>query len=302
MEGGERVSLTQLHKDWASQLQQLSEQAQVLSIYDFPSLSVLEASCRRVKAGKADGPDAIPSELCKFYPVETAKMMHALMMKLVTHGHEPLLRKGGTVILIWKGKLSKDTCEAYRSILLSSTLGKVVHCTLRVHQRDIYEAYLHAQQLGGRCHVPVTLGAHQTRAFVRWHRDCGHPTAVLFVDLQETFYRVLRQLALPGSFDLAMLAQRLGLGSDILHVQELCALDRAGMSVCAQRVVRALHTNTHFQMPHPIHTRTSSSASCWLACCTLMRSLKTRSCSSPVCHSTAGRDGALQCGGQHGNL
>ena len=98
---------------------------------------------------------------------------------------------------------------------------------------------------------------------------------------------ILRQLALPGSFDLAMLAQRLGLGSDILHelwqhLQEPCALDRAGMSVCAQRVVRALHTNTHFQMPHPIHTRTSSSASCWLACCTLMRrnSLMLKSCLS----------------------
>ena len=189
MEGGERVPFSRLHADWVQQLSEFSEQAQVLSIHDIPSLSALEASCRRVKAGKADGPDAIPTELCKFYPVETAKMMYALMLKLVTHGHEPLLHKGGTVIPIWKGKLSKDMCEAYRSILLSSTLGKVIHRTLRVHQRDIYEAYLHAQQLGGRCHVPVTLGAHQTRAFVRWHRECGHPTAVLFVDLQEAFYK-----------------------------------------------------------------------------------------------------------------
>ena len=266
MEGGERVPFPKLHADWVQQLSEFSEQAQVLSISDIPSLSALEASCRRVKAGKAVGPDAIPTELCKYYPVETAKMMYALMLKLITHGHEPLLHKGGTVIPIWKGKLAKDTCEAYRSILLSSTLGKVVHRTLRIHQRDIYEAYLHAQQLGGRCHVPVTLGAHQTRAFVRWHRECGHPTAVLFVDLQEAFYRVLRQLALPGSFGdeaLAKLAQRLGLGSDVLHelwqhLQEPCALARAGMSTCAQRAVRALHTNTHFQLPQQDdHVQTS---------------------------------------------
>lgn len=265
MEGGERLSFPQLHADWVRHLQDSSESNQVLSVQDIPSLSELEASCRRVKAGKADGPDAIPTELCKYYPVETAKMMYALMLKLVAHGHEPLLHKGGTVIPIWKGKLSKDLCEAYRSILLSSTLGKVVHRTLRVHQRSIYEAYLHAQQLGGRCHVPVTLGAHQARAFVRWHRDCGHPTAVLFVDLQEAFYRVLRQLALPGSFDddaLAKLAQRLGLGADIMHdlwqhLQEPCALERAGMSACAQRVVKALHTSTHFQLPQQgDHVRT----------------------------------------------
>ena len=79
---------------------------------------LVEAACRRVKAGKADGPDRVPSEVCKFYPKETAKLLYGLLLKLVTHGHEPLIHKGGTVVPIWKGKLAKDTCAAFRSILL----------------------------------------------------------------------------------------------------------------------------------------------------------------------------------------
>ena len=184
--------------------------------------------------------------------------MYGLLLKLVTHGHEPLIHKGGTVVPIWKGKLAKDTCAAFRSILLSSNLGKVIHRTLRVHQRSMYESYLHAQQLGGRQKVPVTLGAHQTRAFLRWQRAQGHSTAILFVDLQEAFYRVLRQLAMPGDFtdlELAQLASRLGLDSDVLHdlwgfLHEPQALERACLPASAQRAIQALHSNTHFQLPN----------------------------------------------------
>ena len=258
MEGGVRVTQQELHDSWVQSLAGTGPSTCHIAISEVPSLCQLEAACRRVKAGKADGPDRVPSEICKFYPKETAKLLYGLLLKLITHGHEPLIHKGGTVVPIWKGKLAKDTCEAFRSILLSSNLGKVIHRTLRVHQRSLYEAFLHAQQLGGRQKVPVTLGAHQTRAFLRWHRDQGHSTAILFVDLQEAFYRVLRQLAMPGDFsdhDLAQLASRLGLDSAVLHdlwghLQEPHALERASLPPSAQRAIRALHSNTHFQLPN----------------------------------------------------
>ena len=258
MEGGTRVTQKELHDAWVQSLEDMSMSTCQITIADIPSLCQLEAACRRVKAGKADGPDRIPSEVCKFYPKEAAKLLYGLLLKLVTHGHEPLIHKGGTVVPIWKGKLAKGTCEAFRSILLSSNLGKVIHRTLRVHQRSMYESFLHAQQLGGRQKVPVTLGAHQTRAFLRWQRAQGHSTAILFVDLQEAFYRVLRQLAMPGDFtdlELAQLASRLGLESDVLHdlwafLQEPHALERASLPVSAQRAIQALHSNTHFQLPN----------------------------------------------------
>jgi len=78
------------------------------------------------------------------------------------------------------------------------------------------------------------------------------------VDLQEAFYRVLRQLAMPGDFtdlELAQLASRLGLESDVLHdswsfLQEPHALERASLPASAQRAIQALHSNTHFQLPN----------------------------------------------------
>lgn len=142
MEGGKRVSHRELHTEWVLSLARLSDEECNMEVSEIPSLCQLEAACRRVKAGKADGPDRVPSELCKYYPKEIAKLLYGLLMKLVTHGHEPLLHKGGLVMPIWKGKLAKDTCEAFRSILLSSNLGKVIHRTLRVHQRSFYEASL----------------------------------------------------------------------------------------------------------------------------------------------------------------
>ena len=118
MEGGTRVTQNELHDSWAQSLADMSSSTCQIAVADIPSLCQLEAACRRVKAGKADGPDRVPSEVCKFYPKETAKLLYGLLLKLVTHGHEPLIHKGGTVVPIWKGKLAKDTCAAFRSILL----------------------------------------------------------------------------------------------------------------------------------------------------------------------------------------
>ena len=118
MEGGTRVTQNELHDSWVQSLADMSSSTCQIAVADIPSLCQLEAACRRVKAGKADGPDRVPSEVCKFYPKETAKLLYGLLLKLVTHGHEPLIHKGGTVVPIWKGKLAKDTCAAFRSILL----------------------------------------------------------------------------------------------------------------------------------------------------------------------------------------
>eukprot|EP00435_Cladocopium_sp_Y103_P033730 s2880_g8.t1 len=224
MEGGKRTDLVSLHHEWLQTLDALGEDQLALSLSDLPSICALEASCRRVQAGKASGPDAIPSELCKYFPSELGAQLYSLLIKLITHGQEPLLHKGGTVIPIWKGKLAKDQCDAFRSILLSSNIGKVLHRTLRSHQSHFYTRYLHAQQIGGR---------------------------------PKAFYRVVRPLIIHDRVDdeaLAVMAQRLGLGPDIMQaiwtqLGEPHALDRAQLPPAAQKVVKALHSCTHFQLP-----------------------------------------------------
>ena len=68
--------------------------------------------------------------------------------------------------------------------------------------------------------MPVTLGGHQVRAFQRHCAQLGTPSALLFIDLQEAFYRVLRPLVVDGPIDdasIAAMAARIGLDGGFLH-------------------------------------------------------------------------------------
>ena len=80
--------------------------------------------------------------------------------------------------------------------------------------------------------------------------------ALLFLDLKEAFYRVVRGIVVEAPQEdemLAKLACRLGLPDSALHelyalLGEETALAQADMPVHYQRAVRALHENTHFHL------------------------------------------------------
>ena len=123
-----------------------------------------------------------------------------------------------------------------------------------MHQSTIYETYLQRQQIGGQRRAPVTLGVHMTRAYLRTQIVVGRPVALLFLDLSEAFYRVIRPLALSGvqtDLELGQLAGRLGLSDSILHdlqahLQSPSAIERACLPAHLSRAVRALHLDTHW--------------------------------------------------------
>jgi len=132
-----------------------------------------------------------------------------------------------------------------------------MHKAVRTKQLDLYQCFLHSQQLGGRRGVPVTLGGHQVRAFQRLCARQGRPSALLFIDLQEAFYRVLRPLVVDGPIDdasIAAMAARIDLDEGFLHdlrraLQQPCALAEAGVPSHLRRAIRALHTDTFFKLP-----------------------------------------------------
>lgn len=127
---------------------------------------------------------------------------------------------------------------------------------MRLKQADVYETYIHRQQLGGRRATPVTLGTHQARAFLRYNKKLGRPTALLFLDLAEAFYRVIRPLAISGELSddvIAAIASRLNLGPEVLtDLQVLLAapsaIAEAELPVHAQRAIQAIHCDTHFTL------------------------------------------------------
>ena len=256
MEGGERVDNERQRQLWIDNLRAMSVDNVVLDVQEVPTLVDLEAAFRRVKCRKANGPDQLPSEFFHCFPVSSAKHCYAVLLKTAIQGHECLLHKGGTLVPLWKGKGDMSLCSSFRSILLSSHFGKTLHRALRLKQADAYELYLHRQQLGGRRSTPVTLGTHHARAFMRHHRSHGRPTALLFLDLAEAFYRVVRPLAISGDLSdevITAMANRLNLGAEVLS--ELCSLlkapsavQEANLPLHAQRAIRAIHCDAHFHL------------------------------------------------------
>ena len=256
MEGGQRIETPEQRRLWIQNLHEHTADHLDVNVQEVPTLVELEAAFRRVKKGKATGPDHLPSELFHAFPATLARQCYSVLLKIALQGQECLMHKGGTLVPLWKGKGDQSLCSSYRSILLSSHFGKSLHRTLRLKQADVYEAFIHSQQLGGRRRTPVTLGAHQARAFLRHHRQEGRPTALLFLDLTEAFYRVVRPLALSGTLDdevLAAMAQRLHLDENVISELHdlLCqpgAIENAQLPEHAQRAIRAIHCDTHFSL------------------------------------------------------
>ena len=256
MEGGERLPLAEQRRIWRSNLSKLAQSGFTIAIQEIPSLAELAQACRQVKAGKASGMDGIPSELLRYCPSTIAKQFYSLLLKICLQGQEPLEHKGGYLVPIWKGKLGKDSCQAFRSILISSMVGKTLHKALRTKQTDLYQSFLHPQQLGGRKGISVVLGGHLIRAFLRVFEARRQPTAVLFIDLQEAFYRVVRPLAISGDWTdevIATMAVRLKMDHHLLHdlyehLRAPSAVEAAQMNQVSRRAIQALHTDTFFAL------------------------------------------------------
>ena len=266
MECGQRVTGPQLYDKWRANLEQLRCTEFDEPLTALPTLFDLERSFRRVAVGKAVGQDAVPPELCNALPCEMARATFPQLMKLAIHGQEALVHKGGRLAVAYK-RGPTNQCSSYRSLLVSSHVGKTIHRSLRQHQADLYESYLQGQQIGGRRKIPVGFALHLTKAHVRQHLNVGHSVGVIFLDLTEAFYRVIRPMALGGRVDdaaVAEMTQRLGLDPGTLHdlhmvLREPSAVERANIPPLHQRYLRALHTDTRFQIGEQTdHVRTTA--------------------------------------------
>ena len=76
--------------------------------------------------------------------------------------------------------------------------------------------------------MPVGVPLHMTRAFLRWQHRLKCPASVIFLDLTEAFYRVVRVLAVGGDLEdehVAYIASHLGYSPESLHefVQQISA-------------------------------------------------------------------------------
>ena len=176
------------------------------------------------KAGKAPGPDGIPSEFGRVFAALLAPHLHRIALKTALRGSEPVGFKSGRAVWFYKGKGAMDSCSSYRAILLLPSWGKVLHQAMRPPLKEHFLASSPELQLGGKTVISVVFGSHLIRGAARYATACGRTHFTLFTDIASAFFTVIQQLVAsrgPAPTESALRQATLGLS---LSTDEAAAL------------------------------------------------------------------------------
>ena len=186
---------------------------------DLPSLLDLEDAIRRIKQNKAPGPDNLPGDLFRLAPAAAARMIFPLLTKFVCRLEEPVQFKGGTLFALHKGRGPHNEGSSFRSILLLSSIGKVMRASMRHIINEPYLKHSDTLQLAGKPGQTVVFGAQTVRHFLKYHQTINQSAGVVFCDIAAAFYQAIRELALgvdSSDLGIATLVKRLGLPPEIM--------------------------------------------------------------------------------------
>ena len=159
---------------------------------EIPTLSDLETALRLNKWGKSAAFDNLPTDACHRFPQLIARVAYPLLVKQALMIAEPIGYKGGVLVHAFKGKGAASQCSNYRALMISSVMAKANHRILRSDLIGKFERYALPLQVGGLPGRAVAQGAQCLVAFGSACRQQGKSSAVLFVDVRQAFYRMLR--------------------------------------------------------------------------------------------------------------
>ena len=159
---------------------------------EIPTLSDLETALRLNKWGKSAAFDNLPTDACHKFPQLIARVAYPLLVKQALMIAEPIGYKGGVLVHAFKGIGAASQCSNYRALMISSVMAKANHRILRSDLIGKFERYALPLQVGGLPGRAVAQGALCLVAFGSACRQQGKSSAVLFVDVRQAFYRMLR--------------------------------------------------------------------------------------------------------------
>ena len=224
-------------------------------IGEIPTRLDLEKAFRDTVLHRAFGLDGIPAEALHAAPSAASLALFPVILKCSMRIQEPLQFKGGSLYAVWKGKSAPSHCSAYRGILVSSTVGKAYHSILRTRNIPALSAVASPLQIGGLPRRPVTLAAHVVRLHQSWCASHQRSQAVLFLDLREAFYRIVRPAVVGFSGtedDIAAILRAVSLPAGVTHglrqhLQEHSMFIQAGASPWLSAVTGEALQHTWFR-------------------------------------------------------
>ena len=153
---------------------------------DLPTMQDLEAAFRRTAKRKAFFEDNVPGDLLAKIPAVMAKAFFPLIFKQTLMQHEALLYKGGRLVPMYKKGDPKECCN-YRSLFVSSVIGKALHSIYRKELGTHFMKVRAPLQIGGIQGQSITQATHCLQ-LVHWRAiSCHRSVGFLFVDVQNAF-------------------------------------------------------------------------------------------------------------------
>lgn len=254
LEGGQVTTSTDLWHTVASS--RLRRPTCFPGLSDIPTLLELEDQLRKVKAGKAVGPDLVPGEFLKAAGPWIARELWPLLFKICCRVQEPLMYKGGRLATLFKHKGSATEATNHRAILISSTVGKTIHGVFR--DRTVPYVRKGASELQFSAHqgALVSIAAHMVRLHQNWSKVSHRCDFTIFVDIASAYYTLLRQLTTEVEMTdeniLALLA-RLGykdchIDAVVRKLEEPTAMESLEVPPHLRAILGEFHSHTWFRL------------------------------------------------------
>ena len=190
-------------------------------IHCVPTLLDIEQDVLRLRNGKAAGPDLITADLLKLNVPNNSRRLLPVFTKAALACREPIVFKGGCLITLAKKAHASLQCADFRSIILSSVPGKLLHRSLRRRLLQPLSEIAFPLQAGALPGASPEILALYLTAFQRWAHSTRKCWAVTFFDVKQAYYRTLRQLVVNCDSDAGLRQVLYDLG---LPQQALCEL------------------------------------------------------------------------------
>ncbi|KAK3558298.1 hypothetical protein QTP86_014684 [Hemibagrus guttatus] len=146
---------------------------------------------KRMKSGKAVGPDDIPVEVWKCLGEAAAEFLTSLFNRVLESERMPEEWRRSVLVPIFKNKGDVQSCSNYRGINLMSHTMKLCERVVEVRLRKVVE--ICEQQYGFMPRKSTTDAIFALRIFMEKYRDGQRQLHCVFVDLETAYDRVPRE-------------------------------------------------------------------------------------------------------------
>ena len=225
-------------------------------LHELPTRCEIENTLRSLQAGKAPGPDGLPSDIFRLASPTLVSAVHDLYSKAAWWASEPLQAKGGLMLPIHKRGNINDA-SSFRGVMLLNVLSKAYHKWLRSKVVAKLDLIRMDTQIGGFPGQQATFGAHSVQTVARLAHAHNRPMACLFVDIQGAYHFLVRELVVgagaPEDAEAVVAnleeweADTTGLN---LWLKLPGLLERARFPPRLVRILREVHQETWAVLPH----------------------------------------------------